>query len=67
MATLQNALVYFGPTNSLAQLRDERDDLIQQRAYFRALRRHFAPGQELDDWLAAEEEVDGWLSRPQGD
>ena len=67
MATLQNGLVYFGPSSSLTQMREERDDLIQQRAYFKALRRHFAPGQELEDWLAAEEEVDNWLSLLQGD
>ncbi|HEY8507133.1 MAG TPA: DUF2934 domain-containing protein [Steroidobacteraceae bacterium] len=27
-------------------------------AYFRAERRGFAPGHELDDWLAAEREID---------
>jgi Protein of unknown function (DUF2934) len=29
---------------------------IAERAYLRAERRGFAPGQELDDWLAAESE-----------
>jgi len=29
---------------------------IAERAYRRAERRGFAPGQELDDWLAAEAE-----------
>jgi hypothetical protein len=31
--------------------------LIAERAYFRAERRGFVPGRELDDWLAAEREV----------
>ena len=32
--------------------------LIAQAAYFRAERRGFRAGPELEDWLAAEEEVD---------
>lgn len=31
--------------------------LIAERAYFKAERRGFVPGYELDDWLAAEREV----------
>ena len=31
---------------------------IQVAAYFRAERRGFAPGHELDDWLAAEDEIE---------
>ena len=38
---------------------EERRELIAQAAYFRAQRRGFAPGRELDDWLAAESEIDG--------
>jgi hypothetical protein len=34
-----------------------RHALIAQAAYFRAERRGFAPGHELEDWLAAEAEV----------
>lgn len=30
-----------------------------REAYYRAERRGFAPGYELDDWLAAEAEIDG--------
>jgi hypothetical protein len=30
---------------------------IAERAYFKALERGFAPGFELDDWLAAEREL----------
>jgi hypothetical protein len=40
--------------------------LIVKAAYFRAERRGFAPGRELEDWLDAEAELDrvlnlGWL------
>ena len=31
--------------------------LIAEAAYYRAERRGFAPGQEIEDWLAAEKEV----------
>jgi hypothetical protein len=34
---------------------------IAEAAYFRAERRGFAPGHELEDWLAAEDEVEGRL------
>ena len=37
---------------------ERRRALIAESAYFRALRRGFAPGHELEDWLAAEAEVD---------
>jgi hypothetical protein len=37
----------------------EREAAIAREAYYRAERRGFAPGCELDDWLAAEAEVDG--------
>ena len=35
----------------------ERRRMIAEVAYFRAARRGFAPGGELEDWLAAEREV----------
>lgn len=35
----------------------ERDKLIAQAAYFRAEKRGFAPGYELQDWVEAEVEV----------
>jgi hypothetical protein len=41
---------------------DRRRALIAQAAYFRAERRHFAPGYENEDWLAAESEVDTALT-----
>ncbi|MCC7259244.1 MAG: DUF2934 domain-containing protein [Gammaproteobacteria bacterium] len=37
---------------------EDRLQLIAEAAYFRAERRGFAPGQELEDWLAAEIEID---------
>jgi hypothetical protein len=37
---------------------EKRHALICEAAYFRAERRGFCPGQELDDWLAAESEID---------
>jgi len=38
---------------------------IAERAYLRAQQRGFAPGQELDDWLAAEAEIKAGASAPQ--
>jgi hypothetical protein len=40
-----------------------RGSLIARAAYFRAMERGFAPGNELEDWLAAEAEVDAGLLR----
>jgi hypothetical protein len=39
----------------------ERRAMIAQAAYFRAERHGFTPGHELEDWLAAEQEVDARL------
>ena len=36
---------------------EEKHQLISQAAYYRAEQRGFIPGLELDDWLAAEEEI----------
>jgi len=36
---------------------DERRQMIADAAYYRAERRGFAPGSEVEDWLAAEKEV----------
>jgi hypothetical protein len=38
---------------------ESREARIAEAAYWRAERRGFVGGQELDDWLAAEKEVDG--------
>jgi hypothetical protein len=43
---------------------DERRAKIAQAAYLLAETRHFAPGHEVQDWLAAEASVDGELAEP---
>jgi hypothetical protein len=40
----------------------ERRRMIESAAYLRAEARHFEPGHEVEDWLAAEAEVDNRLS-----
>jgi hypothetical protein len=37
---------------------EERQEQIATEAYFRAQRRGFAAGHEVEDWLEAEREVD---------
>jgi hypothetical protein len=37
----------------------ERWSMIAENAYYRAERRGFLPGYEIEDWLAAEAEIDG--------
>lgn len=39
-----------------------REALIRNAAYFRAANRGFFPGQEIQDWLAAEAEIDRKLA-----
>jgi hypothetical protein len=43
-------------------LEGERRSMIELAAYLRAERRHFEPGHEVEDWLAAEAEVNSRLS-----
>ena len=50
---------------------EQRDALIAEAAFFRSEKRGFAPGYEVEDWLAAESEIDAKLLRsaksgPQG-
>jgi len=40
---------------------EQRAALIAEAAFFRAEKRSFAPGHEVEDWLAAETEVDAKL------
>jgi hypothetical protein len=40
----------------------DRESRIAEAAYLRAQQRGFEPGYELEDWLAAEKEVDALLS-----
>ena len=44
---------------------DTRRQLVAAEAYFRAERRGFAAGSELDDWVAAETAVDMRLQQTQ--
>jgi hypothetical protein len=44
---------------------DVRRQLVAAEAYFRAERRGFAAGNELDDWVAAEAAVDMRLEQTQ--
>ena len=51
-------------TRSSAYIEPEaRDALIAEAAYFRSAHRGFEPGHEVDDWLAAESEIDAALTR----
>jgi hypothetical protein len=45
---------------------EDRRRLIAEAAYFRAEQRGFVPGRELEDWLAAEIEVDALLGDDDG-
>jgi hypothetical protein len=45
---------------------EARRALIAENAYLRAERRGFEAGHELEDWLAAETEVDALLRAGQG-
>jgi hypothetical protein len=47
-----------GPTSEI-----QRESLIREQAFALAERRGFAPGHELDDWLAAEHVVDSACNR----
>jgi len=42
-------------------LPDEREYMIAEAAYYRAVRRGFAPGNEMEDWLQAETEIDSLM------
>jgi hypothetical protein len=43
-----------------------RNDMIRDAAYFRAQSRGFVPGKEMEDWLAAEQEVEELIVRRYG-
>ena len=40
-----------------------RHDMIRDAAYFRAQARGFVPGKEVEDWLAAEQDVEDLIAR----
>lgn len=39
-----------------------RDPMIRRAAYFRSLSRGFQPGNELEDWLMAEREIEDLIA-----
>jgi len=42
-------------------LPEEREYMISAAAYYRAERRGFTPGNEMEDWLQAETEIDSLI------
>jgi len=50
------------PARTPAAVPQEHDAMIAVAAYYRAERRGFAPGAELEDWLDAEAEIVRLLS-----
>lgn len=55
-----------GASTAIAVSEDARRAMIAQAAYLRAERRGFTPGGELEDWMAAEAEVDALLRAGSG-
>ena len=53
--TSENAPARTNPTAGISA--QERETLIARAAYFRAEKRGFVPGGELQDWVEAEAEV----------
>jgi hypothetical protein len=51
----------FGEECHAFEIYDTRNALVREAAYARALARRFEPHHELEDWLAAEHEVDASL------
>ena len=59
LSALPRATEPQGHSHAIALVDSEiRAHLIAEAAYYRSQKRNFAPGHELDDWLAAEVEVD---------
>lgn len=55
-----------GASTGITVSADARRAMIAQAAYLRAERRGFAPGGEVEDWVAAETEVDALLKAGNG-
>ena len=55
-----------GPATGITVSADARRAMIAQAAYLRCERRGFTPGGEVEDWLAAEAEVDALLRAGEG-
>jgi hypothetical protein len=52
-----------GLTPTTAKMPRQLHEQIEQRAYQLAEQRNFAPGQEMDDWLQAEREIEAGPAR----
>jgi hypothetical protein len=52
------------PAEPSAEEGDARHERIERAAYRRAEARGFEPGHELEDWLAAEREIDARIANP---
>jgi hypothetical protein len=55
-----NPLRFSLPVKRLSD--EERRNMIARAAYYRAEKRQFAPGHEVEDWIAAEADVDRELA-----
>lgn len=55
-----------GASTGITVSEDARRVMVAQAAYLRAERRGFSPGGEVEDWLAAEAEVDALLRAGNG-
>lgn len=44
---------------AIASSQDQLRHAIAEAAYYRAEQRGFAPGHELEDWLAAQQQING--------
>ncbi len=60
LALLHSRLPYYAMVTAAPHFNDHHT-AVAEAAYFRAERRGFAPGHELEDWLAAEREIEGRL------
>jgi hypothetical protein len=56
--TIRVRVVGKSDLHAIPSYHEDRHASIAEAAYFRSQHRGFAPGHELEDWLAAEEEVD---------
>ena len=52
-----NKILHFDPNITGVVMPEEYREMIAECAYFKAEKRGFEPGHELDDWLEAESEI----------
>lgn len=65
--TPERPLPVRGAAHPAATRGEDRYRMVAEAAYYRAEQRGFAPGRELEDWLAAEIELDALLADIGGD